>query len=126
MHVDRGWLKEVITLGQFILKGSAVADESSVSNQHQGDKVHRTVGRLLFVTRATGAARDEVPRKVPVMEGQCEVERQRQRRHRKGGVVNLSTRLGANTRARGGETGHHLWVGQARRLRLVKLSQIEV
>ena len=47
MHVDRGWLKEVITLGQ-----SAVADESSVSNQHQGDKVRRT-------TRATGAARDE-------------------------------------------------------------------
>ena len=26
---------------------------------HQGDKVHRTVRRLLFVTRATGAARDE-------------------------------------------------------------------
>ena len=26
---------------------------------HQGDKVHRTVRRLLFVTRAAGAARDE-------------------------------------------------------------------
>ena len=54
MHVDRGWLEEGITLGQ-----SAVSDESSVSNQHQGDKVHRTVRRLLFVTRAAGAARDE-------------------------------------------------------------------
>ena len=54
MHVDRGWLKEVITLGQ-----SAVAYESSVSNQHQGDKVRRIVRRLLFVTKATGAARDE-------------------------------------------------------------------
>ena len=42
-----------------VREGSAVADESSVSNQHQGDKVHRTVRRLLFVTRATGAARDE-------------------------------------------------------------------
>ena len=40
-------------------EGSAVADESSVSNQHQGDKVHKTVRRLLFVTRATGTARDE-------------------------------------------------------------------
>ena len=62
MHVDRGWLKEVVALGQFILKGvregSAVADGSSVSNQHQGDKVHRTVRRLLFVSRATGAARE--------------------------------------------------------------------
>ena len=59
MHVDRGWLEEGITLGQ-----SAVSDESLVRSQsdepmHQGDKVHRTVGRLLFVTRATGAARDE-------------------------------------------------------------------
>ena len=54
VHGDRGWLKEVVTLGQ-----SAVADESSVSNQCQGDKVHRTVRRLLFVSRATGAARDE-------------------------------------------------------------------
>ena len=42
-----------------VREGSAVADESSVSNQHQGDKVHRTVKRLLFVSRATGAARDE-------------------------------------------------------------------
>ena len=40
-------------------EGSAVPDEISVSKQHQGDKVHRTVRRLLFVTRATGAARDE-------------------------------------------------------------------
>ena len=54
MHVDRGWLEEGITLGQ-----SAVAGESSVSNRRQGDKVHRTVRRLLFVSRATGAARDE-------------------------------------------------------------------
>ena len=63
MHVDRDWLKEVITLGQSILKGvregSAVADERPVSNQHQGDKVHRTVKRLIFVSRVTGAARDE-------------------------------------------------------------------
>ena len=59
MHVDRGWLEEGITLGQF-----AVSDESLVRSQshepmHQGDKVHRTVRRLLFVTRATQAARDE-------------------------------------------------------------------
>ena len=54
MLVYRGWLKEVITLGQ-----SAVAHESSVSNQHQGDKVHRTARRLLFVSRATRASRDE-------------------------------------------------------------------
>ena len=59
MHVDRGWLEEGITLGQ-----SAVSDESSVRSQsdepvHQGDKVHRTVRRLLYVIRATGAARDE-------------------------------------------------------------------
>ena len=40
-------------------ESSAVADESSVSNQYQGDKVHRTARRQLFVTRATGAARDE-------------------------------------------------------------------
>ena len=58
MHVDRGWLEEGVTLGQ-----SAVSDESSDRSQsdeplHQGDKVHRTVRRLLFVTRATGAARD--------------------------------------------------------------------
>ena len=32
---------------------------SSVSNQQQGDKGHKTVRRPLFVTRATGAARDE-------------------------------------------------------------------
>ena len=59
MHGDRGWLEEGITLGQ-----SAVSDESLVRSQsdkpmHQGDKVHRIVRRLLFVTRATGAARDE-------------------------------------------------------------------
>ena len=37
-----------------VRKDSAVSDEGSVSNQsdesmHQGDKVHRTVRRLLFV-----------------------------------------------------------------------------
>ena len=59
MHADRGWLEEDITLGQFISRvreGSAVEDESSVCNQYQGDKVHKTLRRLLFVT---GAARDE-------------------------------------------------------------------
>ena len=59
MHVDRGCLGEGITLGQ-----SAVFDESFVRSQsdepmHQGDKVHRTVRRLLFVIRAAGAGRDE-------------------------------------------------------------------
>ena len=59
MHIDRGWLDEGITLGQ-----AEVSDESSVKSQsdepmYQGDKVHRTVRRLLFVIRATGAARDE-------------------------------------------------------------------
>ena len=59
VHVDRGWLEEGITLGQ-----SAVSDESSDRSQsdrpmHQGDKVHRTARRPLFVLRATGAARDE-------------------------------------------------------------------
>ena len=63
MHVDRGWLKEdhhawSVHL-EGVREGSAVADASSVSNQHQGDKVHRTVRRLLFATRARGAARDE-------------------------------------------------------------------
>ena len=29
-----------------VREGSAVAEESSVSNQYQGDKVHRTVRRL--------------------------------------------------------------------------------
>ena len=58
MHVDGGWLEEGITLGQ-----SAVSDESSVRSQsdeqmHQGDKVHRTVRRLLFVTRAARRAQD--------------------------------------------------------------------
>ena len=50
VHVDRGWLKEDITLGP------VVSDESSVRNQsdepmHQGYKVHGAVRRLLFVTR---------------------------------------------------------------------------
>ena len=47
-----------------IREGPAVSNECSVRSQsdepmHQGDKVNRTVRRLLFMTRATGAARDE-------------------------------------------------------------------
>ena len=62
MLIEVGWKKEsrlVSSSGQ-----SAVSDESLVRSQsdesmHQGDKVHRTVRRLLFVIRATGAPRDE-------------------------------------------------------------------
>ena len=54
MHVDRGWLKKSSRL-----VSPKLQMKSSVSNQHQGDNVHRTVRRLFFETRTTGAARDE-------------------------------------------------------------------
>ena len=41
------------------LEGCAKVPQLQMKAQHQGDKVHRTVSRLLFVTRVTGAARDE-------------------------------------------------------------------
>ena len=48
MHVDRGWLEEGITLGQFISKECVKVPQLQTKAQsdepmHPGDKVHRTV-----------------------------------------------------------------------------------